>query len=68
MTLNGCTQPQPEHGKFRGQISPVFQQINDKRKMREKELLQFKRDLKQLKIKTVYIFVKKLKNKKIKGT
>lgn len=36
--------------------------------MREKELLQFKRDLKHLKIKTVYIFVKKLKNKKIKGT
>lgn len=38
-------------GNSKGQISPGFQQVNDKGKMREKELLQFKRDLRDLSVK-----------------
>lgn len=48
MTLNVGLSHSQNTGNSKGQISPVFQQINGKGKMREKEVLQFKWDLRDV--------------------
>lgn len=50
-TLNVGLSHSQNTGNSKGQISPVFQQINGKGKMREKEVLQFKWDLRDVSVK-----------------